>query len=137
MPQNQMWLDVTCYGIPDRPPDFVEDVENPHCDFCFSPDPRVVYDCPDFATQGRHPDGATEDYYSKGEWFACGACSSLIDNHKVRALVRRSQRHFRQRHGALGMPPSWLDYCDTQVDLQHRTFFRLRDLEKRHGRREL
>lgn len=74
--------------------------EEPICDFCDATPVVKRFDCEDFETVSRLPNGEVLRWVSLSYWAACHACAQLVDAGKVRALVRRSVRlHFRRLKG--------------------------------------
>lgn len=57
------------------------------CDFCSDPQVVRIYPCPDFVLKNVVAPGI--DFYSRGEWHACSACSDLIEQDDWDGLFRR------------------------------------------------
>ncbi|WP_394360713.1 hypothetical protein [Amycolatopsis sp. SB7-3] len=94
---------VDASGVRDiHPPSYVADhepvpVEAPdgwrgHCDFCFSDEPVAVLPTNDF------PVPHMPASLSRGDWAACGMCSTLIGADRWERLVKRSVRKTADHH---------------------------------------
>lgn len=57
-----------------------------HCDFCHDPSPKFTYPCRDFGLV--IPGHAT--HTSRGPWFACVACSDMVEACDHAGLLHRA-----------------------------------------------
>ena len=64
------------------------------CDFCSGEPVTVGFDCTDFET---HDPRLPKAQGSKGEWFACASCATIVRERDRRKLAEHCERIHRER----------------------------------------